>query len=938
MFPQTNWPRFRFASTLTLFLGLLLPVRGAPIHPERPRTLYEPDRMERMLRRASQNTREWQNFSAYTDRFLSAGTAVSDMQARGIRGLALKYQLGKYAAEKRVHNPVSNYRAYGKRAAALTYEFLTKSMISIADIGNSAAAVVTTARPHGLATGATVILFGGTSARPNGWSRMNSVYRVTVLDAEHFTIACPAPWPPYLGNYRENACSTDTSEAGPFADGGEAIRLYAMAAWGTVWYQINFLRGGIPEVLYAYDWVYDFFTPQQRADMVPLIAYLSEAHTRNIYVGGNCGPAEADGNLCAGEMRGAALAATVLAGDYPRAQDRFDFVRKLFQSSETGKNSNIVVPLLTVGAAKGGYHKEGVEYGAETLLMYGEYCDIVKRATGEDIEAFIPNYRAEQMYRYIYDQSPAPSGWDARGNPAGVFEPLTEHGDVEPDKRRRYTVWHRVAVNELLAHFVETGQTTLAGYARWWRDRISPSSDYTPVVYSDFADYDPFVPAVDYTKANLPLTYFAGSSHLVARSDWSEAAMHVNFLAHTQTGDHVHCDSGQFEIYRKGRFLAHETQGYGGAYTSSALHNTLLINGLGSNSGRAGPPATIDREEASPDGSYVYGEANLGPAYAPTMQPGSIEEARRRFLYLRRLDTVVVIDSVRYCAVASRGCPQGAVLPHGGKTWWALNSDAASAVDGGNLTIRSGNQSLHVTAVEPAEGHWEVHSNAEAAILAVDTGSVTRILLDVPHNLPAARQLTIQGATGAWAVLNGNWTATRDNSAPWARSVAYTIPVDTGAVRVPWNGRHATSTVLNWNNGREENLNAAGFRSYLTTGTASPSQAFFVVLRAADTGARDMPVSRLVGTGLTAARIGSVVVADRRTAGIKEISYDYPPDAVCTHIVTGMDPSAAYSVDRTRPGHIQITAGREDASTLHATNAGVLTWNSAGSACGAPQQ
>jgi len=175
----------------------------------------------------------------------------------------------------------------------------------------------------------------------------------------------------------------------------------------------------------------------------------------------------------------------------------------------------------------------------------------------------------------------------------------------------------------------------------------------------------------DRTAPQKPLEAFKLSHHawgrgtVLMRSDWSETATHVGFVAGPFiSASHGHSDQGHFSIWKGGELatMAGDYRGTGNrwaldAYKRTIAHNTLLIY----------DPAEkfkVRHVDALNDGgqlwtdlednmngakiiaydarrAYTYICADLTPAYSKN----KAAQVRRQMLYIRP-DTVVILDRV----------------------------------------------------------------------------------------------------------------------------------------------------------------------------------------------------------------------------------------------------------------------------------------------------
>lgn len=179
--------------------------------------------------------------------------------------------------------------------------------------------------------------------------------------------------------------------------------------------------------------------------------------------------------------------------------------------------------------------------------------------------------------------------------------------------------------------------------------------------------------------APLPLDYYAaGAKSLYGRR--SNAAHATAF--HLQMGNfssgsgttggvgHTHLDAGNFQLWRGGRWMSRETTGYGGTPSyyirglgnvsgstnadvrEAIAHNAVLFEGRGQVDAARGASKVL-RLQSAP--GYAYAAVDLTDAYRATVNEGwqagddwpFAERAIREFVYLRKLDALVVLDRLK---------------------------------------------------------------------------------------------------------------------------------------------------------------------------------------------------------------------------------------------------------------------------------------------------
>ena len=173
------------------------------------------------------------------------------------------------------------------------------------------------------------------------------------------------------------------------------------------------------------------------------------------------------------------------------------------------------------------------------------------------------------------------------------------------------------------------------------------------------------------SRPTLPLDYYAdGAQFLYGASSATPGATQFN-LQLGGTGDgaasggvgHMHRDLGNFQLWRKGRWITRETTGYvnpivgwrntGTVDVGEAVgHNTVMFEGRGQ-IGSVRGWAQVKRLQSAAD--FSFAAVDMTPSYRATVnQPWDAkrdwpfaEVAIREFIYLRGLETLVVLDRVK---------------------------------------------------------------------------------------------------------------------------------------------------------------------------------------------------------------------------------------------------------------------------------------------------
>lgn len=177
----------------------------------------------------------------------------------------------------------------------------------------------------------------------------------------------------------------------------------------------------------------------------------------------------------------------------------------------------------------------------------------------------------------------------------------------------------------------------------------------------------------------LPLDYYAvGAKSLYGRrSGAADATAFLLQMGNVSSGSgatggvgHSHLDAGGFQLWRGGRWMSRETTGYGGTPSyyvrglanvagapdtdvrEAIAHNAVLFEGRGQVDAARGFSKVL-RLQSAPE--FAYAAVDLTDAYRAAVNEGwqagddwpFAERAIREFVYLRKLDALVVLDRLK---------------------------------------------------------------------------------------------------------------------------------------------------------------------------------------------------------------------------------------------------------------------------------------------------
>lgn len=310
------------------------------------------------------------------------------------------------------------------------------------------------------------------------------------------------------------------------------------------------------------------------------------------------------------------------------------------------------------GFGVGGVGLEGSAYGG-AMIYYPAIAFTAATDFGYDAWNVVPFYR-DTMYYLSYASTPQPTqardGAVARYEffPFNDDENFKDGGTGENDAYGNFLGAMILNNPTAAASRMATSWMQLRGIVpSWWiRSELASAS-------------------VTATAPVLPLDYYAaGAQFLYGRG--SNAAGAANFMLQLGGSEsdeagggvgHHHHDLGNFQIWRKGRWITRETTGYVNNIVGwnngpqvdvnqAIAHNTVLFEGRGQIDSRR-DWATVRRLQSASD--YAFAAVDMTNSYrAPATEPWLAkrdwpfaEVAIREFVYLRALEALVVFDRLK---------------------------------------------------------------------------------------------------------------------------------------------------------------------------------------------------------------------------------------------------------------------------------------------------
>lgn len=541
-------------------------------------------------------------------------------------------------------------------------------------------------------------------------------------------------------------------------------------------------------LLLIYDWCHHRLSPAQISSLVTLWnGYMDRDNNDDFANQGS----EAN-NYFWGRVRNNLLWGIASYGENPRAQE---FIDNALQTRLQNW-----FPLWYADFGRGGVFPEGADYGSVTLsypiVPFASAADF-----GFDPYTTTPYFR-EALYALIYGSTPGPTSITGAFSGGNVLFPFNDDAtffEGSPINVRSYYgdvarfFGQRDAASGNARHMRAWLAATGAGRS-WMFDALGGSGNS--------ADLNA-----------LPLDYFApGAAVFYARSghDANSSALHIQ-LGTPGGVQHRHRDAGNFQFWRKGRWITRESTGYskrlvgfGGSGTVDTehhvAHNGLLFQGRTTGRWIGSGPRVIapgQPREDNPDGlpdvvrlqhhaDFGYVATDYSKAYRNTDGPRVdwpyADKAVREFLFLRRFNALIILDRLRGSSDSQLPfyfTPNWINSPEGGSGADPLavhaNADAvvrtflmhfetAPALSGNRASANVGNQVAELITLLPVTPNFRVVAEdvpgnelyGQHRLELDSSGSAESYFLNVVHGRDSGA-----AALGASLSDNGNsWTLT----------------------------------------------------------------------------------------------------------------------------------------------------------------------------------
>ena len=417
-----------------------------------------------------------------------------------------------------------------------------------------------------------------------------------------------------------------------------------------------------------------------------------------------------------------------------------------------------------------GVFPEGADYGIVTLA-YPLVAFATAADFGFDPYAHTPYFR-EALYALIYGTTPGPS-WINDESPLGMsFFPFNDDETFHLGG----AINAREYVGDFLRFLAARDDSGNAGHANAWLRRSGAHSDWLLEALGE--------PAQVGDLDALPLDYFArGAQVFAARTSHGPDATQLHAQLGTPGGTaHRHLDAGNFQLWRKGRWLTRESTGYanrivaygepsGSSTTvdSSAppAHNALLVQGrstaawAGYHAPRYLPPGgSMDADDPlqlplvrrlQHADAFAFIATDYSGAYRhhrdTRLDWPYADRVWRELLFIRPLQALIVFDRVRTSSDSLRPY-------YHGSAWYQMGPNLAAedvvrsflmhfehlpTVQGNRVTAPAGTQTAELITMLPRSPAFrvvneDVPGHGEAGQYRVeldDSGSADGYFLNV---------------------------------------------------------------------------------------------------------------------------------------------------------------------------------------------------------------
>ena len=407
----------------------------------------------------------------------------------------------------------------------------------------------------------------------------------------------------------------------------------------------------------------------------------------------------------------------------------------------------------------GGLPEEGTEYG--TAFTYLVFPWQTTDLNGLDLYAQNA-YQNNMVYWLIYSTTPAVTYNLPAGNTAYLMftfadDEITQNGGVY-NQRSYWQDWSNFASN----YWASTGNA--GKYARLLYNTVT--ADASTKGADPWYLASDALPSAMSNYSALPLDYYAtGIQYAYLRTAWdtSSTALVLQMGQQNSGASHGHWDWGNFSIWRGGRWVCRETTGYsntitgtpnigsGASQTSTSqfAHNVPVFTNvaLGQDTSPSktvpGPQLgvpSVNRLETEPN--YFYADNDLTNVYLwdsdhSAFNTGVVGHVEREFIYVRPLETLVVLDRILTANQTHDGSLTAAQVVTSFLTHFETNP---TITDSNHYSSTNGSQIVRQTVLVPSSATYRVinensctgcSTNGQYRVEVDNSGAAQRYSLDV---------------------------------------------------------------------------------------------------------------------------------------------------------------------------------------------------------------
>ena len=534
----------------------------------------------------------------------------------------------------------------------------------------------------------------------------------------------------------------------------------------------------------VFDWCYAHMTSQDRDAIISkwnttLARYNAEAWG---------GPSQPANNFFWGYLRNSLLWGIVSYHHNARAQEFIDNAldlryRSLTNSPANGSKFNGWYNSFGVG----GVPLEGTQYGIY-MLGYPVIAFTSASDYGYDAWNAVPFWR-DVIYYLHYATTPARTQkQDGSSSHYEIF-PFNDDETFINGQDTQNTDYS----NFLGAMILRYPSTAFGRQAHTWLQTRGIPAEWW--VRAELASV-----SITGSAPSFPLDYYAGGARfLYGRSARDENATTFMLQLGGHDSDeagggvgHHHLDVGNFQLWRKGRWISRETTGYdilkdgirswnNGAAVDpkeAVAHNALLFEGRGQITGRRGWSKVLRLQSTD---SFAYSAVDMTDSYRAVANQTweakhdwpFAEKAVREFVYLRGLESLVILDraksgSASLNSVYNSEYPGPRLAGTQVRKTFVLHatgtgSNAASnpfVLGSGKATATVGTQRMDLKTLLPAAPVYRVVQEGGAVgqfRLEYDVSGTEQSYL---LNVVSARDGTESEVTASLVDLGGSWQLT----------------------------------------------------------------------------------------------------------------------------------------------------------------------------------